>query len=377
MDILKQANNIDLFLLGIYLFLFVIQLVYYWGIFSRLAFYKEKEVKKEHFPPVSVVIAAKNEYHNLKRNLQTVLEQDYPDFEVVVVNHASEDETKSLLQELSGKYKHLHPVHIHEELNFFSGKKFPLSIGIKSAKNEILLLTDADCKPASRHWIKSMVSQYDDTTEVVLGYGPYKKEKGLLNMLIRFDTFLVAVNYLSFALAGLPYMGVGRNLSYKKSLFLKNKGFIKHYNIASGDDDLFIGEVAKKQNTKISIHPESFVFSEPKKSLKRWIRQKRRHLSTGKKYKRRIKWLLATFSITQWLFYIMMAVLFFMNIAPLAVIVLYLLRAVSQQVVYKKIADKLNEKQMFVYSLFLEPLFIFLMPLFSFKGLTGKSNQWE
>ena len=240
-----------------------------------------------------------------------------------------------------------------------------------------MLLTDADCTPATPNWIKEMVSSYTGNTEVVLGYGPYKKEKGLLNLLIRFDTFLVAVNYLSFALAGKPYMGVGRNLSYKKSLFIKNKGFISHYNIASGDDDLFISEVANKKNTAICIEPDSFVFSEPKKSLKQWIKQKRRHFTTGKKYKLPVQLLLGLFTITQWLFYVMLVLLLSIHLIPRIVAGIYLIRAASQQVIYKLAADKLKEKQIFVYSLLLEPLLMLLIPLFSIRGLSGKSNKWK
>ncbi len=377
MDLLNQMNTLELTLAGFYLLLFVIQMVYFWALFSRLAFYHKKQQKSNQYPPVSVVIAAKDECRNLKNNLPAILEQDYPGFEVVVVNHASVDETKSLLKELSGKYNNLKPVHIEQDLNFFKGKKFPLSIGIKSAKNELLLLTDADCTPAIPNWIKEMVSSYTGNTEVVLGYGPYKKEKGLLNLLIRFDTFLVAVNYLSFALAGKPYMGVGRNLSYKKSLFIKNKGFISHYNIASGDDDLFISQVANKKNTAICIEPDSFVFSEPKKSLKQWIKQKRRHFTTGKKYKLPVQLLLGLFTITQWLFYVMLVLLLSIHLIPRIVAGIYLIRAASQQVIYKLAADKLKEKQIFVYSLLLEPLLMLLIPLFSIRGLSGKSNKWK
>ncbi len=377
MDLLSQMNTLELTLAGFYLLLFVIQMVYFWVLFSRLAFYHKKQQKSNQYPPVSVVIAAKDECRNLKNNLPAILEQDYPGFEVVVVNHASVDETKSLLKELSGKYNNLKPVHIEQDLNFFKGKKFPLSIGIKSAKNELLLLTDADCTPATPNWIKEMVSSYTGNTEVVLGYGPYKKEKGLLNLLIRFDTFLVAVNYLSFALAGKPYMGVGRNLSYKKSLFIKNKGFISHYNIASGDDDLFISQVANKKNTAICIEPDSFVFSEPKKSLKQWIKQKRRHFTTGKKYKLPVQLLLGLFTITQWLFYVMLVLLLSVHLIPRIVAGIYLIRAASQQVIYKLAADKLKEKQIFVYSLLLEPLLMLLIPLFSIRGLSGKSNKWK
>ena len=168
----------ELVLFVLFCFAFFVQMIYYWLVFSRLAFYKGSTDHITLEPPVSVVIAARNEYHNLSKYLANILEQDYPEFEVVVVNHASNDETKYYLKELSAKYQHLKIVHVERELNFFTGKKFPLSLGIKSAKHDLLLLTDADCQPGSKNWIKSVVKNYSKETEIVLGYGPYKKEKG-------------------------------------------------------------------------------------------------------------------------------------------------------------------------------------------------------
>ena len=183
-----------------------IQLIYYWVLFSRLAFYRAKSRKRTK-EPVSVVICAKDEYENLQTNLPLILEQDYKEFEVVVVNDASEDDTAELLTDLSLKYKNLKIVDIKADLNFFKGKKFPLSIGIKSAKNDIILLTDADCKPESKNWISHMQSAFTGDKKIVLSYGAYEKKKGILNKIIRFDTLHIAIQYLSYALAGIPYMG--------------------------------------------------------------------------------------------------------------------------------------------------------------------------
>jgi len=217
----------------------LVQLIYYWFIFSRLAFYNaSKRPVSDQKLPVSVVICAKNEYHNLVRFLPLILEQEYAAFEVVVVNDASDDDTFYLLRELSDKYSRLNVVNIHQNLNFFVGKKFPLSIGIRSARYDTVLLTDADCFPAGPHWIDSMQSVFTAKTGIVLGYGAYIAQPGLLNKLIRFDTLHVAMQYMSLALAGLPYMGVGRNLAYHRELFFNSGGFMKHYKITSGDDDL-------------------------------------------------------------------------------------------------------------------------------------------
>ena len=353
-------------------------MVYYWAIFARLAFYKSNNNPESKNPAVSVIIAAHNEYYNLMENLEPILQQDYPDFEVIVVNHASTDETKYYLEEMKTKYANLKTVQIDRDLNFFSGKKFPLSIGIKSAKNDILILTDADCMPASEKWIEHIVSNYaHDSTEVVLGYGPYKKSSGFINILIRYDTITVAMQYLSYALAGMPYMGVGRNLSYRKSLFIRNKGFISHYKIQSGDDDLFINQVANKKNCCINISSEGFMYSEAKNNFHDWYKQKIRHLSTGKVYKGKFKFLLGLYSLSQILFFVSFIILVVNLNLPEIVFTVFLLRFFTQFFVNKKITDKLQEGRLYLLSPILEVLYIIILPIFTLISITRKNVSWK
>lgn len=362
-------------LLNIILIVFLtataVQLIYFWFFYSRLAFSRLPNPTDQQLP-VSVVVCARNEYENLVSFLPRILEQDYPDFEVVVVNDGSDDESIYLLRDFAEKYPNLKIVDLPQSLNFFKGKKFPLSIGIKSAKNEIILLTDADCRPASKDWINAMQSRYNDSdTEIVLGYGGYERSGGMLNRLIRFDTLRVAMSYLSFALAGIPYMGVGRNLSYHKSLFYRNNGFISHYQIPSGDDDLFINQVAKSDNTHIQIAADAHTLSVPKKSWAAWVRQKRRHLSTSNQYKFHHKLLLAIYPFTEGLFYagfLFLAVTFYL---PLWVFPAFALRLISSLIVYRGVMKRLNEKNFLIITPFLE---IFFLVFNIFTYLTRKLN---
>ena len=360
----------------IYVAAIAIQLLYYWFFFSRFAFYKKQENKNEPVP-VSVVISAKNEYHNLCKNLPLILKQDYPDFEVVVVNDASDDETIFFLEDIEREDSRLKVVNITQDLNFFSGKKFPLALGIKSAKNEYLLLTDADCTPCSEYWIKEMVSNFSNKTDVVLGYGKYKMEKGFLNKIIRYETVFTAIQYFSYALIGIPYMGVGRNLAYKKSLFIKSKGFISHYDVSSGDDDLFINKVANKKNTQIEINPDSFTMSAAKQTWLEWKIQKKRHLSTGKYYKLKHKILLSTYHVS--LFFVILLFLFLI-VAKFnfwIVLLLFLIRLFSQILILKKSFNKLNEKKLLLISPIIELMLVVIYPVLAFSNLIFKQNKWK
>ena len=329
------------------LFVLVIfdQLFYYWFVFSKIAFYKKQEWKKNK-ESVSVVICAKDEYLNLKNNLPKVLKQNYPDFEVVVVNDASEDESLELLKDFEREYPNLKIVNITQNLNFFKGKKFALSLGIKSAQNEILLLTDADCLPVSNNWIQKMVDPFTEKgVGIVLGVSPYHAKKGFLNSLIRYDTLSIAIQYLSWSLKQKTYMGVGRNLAYRKSLFLKANGFISHYKISSGDDDLFINRIATKSNTRIQTDHEAFTYSDEKSEYGLWVHQKRRHYTTSNYYKPVFKFILGKYAVSQLMFYSLAVLLFAMNYSILFVGGLFLIRLLSQLIILKKSMNQLNLRQ--------------------------------
>jgi len=301
---------------------------------------------------VSVIICARDEAENLAQNLAGSLVQDYKTtHEVIVVNDNSYDDSKYVLQELKKTFKQLQVVELTQEAKMIPGKKFPLSIGIKSAKYEIVLLTDADCVPASEHWINSMQEIYDDDTEIVLGYGPYHKKKGMLNKIIRWETFHSALQYLSYALAGTAYMGVGRNLSYKKAIFYRHKGFSAHNNIPGGDDDLFINMAATRRNTKINVNKDSFTLSRPATSWSQWLTQKKRHYTTSKFYRPLHKFLLGLYAGTHFLFYpllVLAAVFYSWQYALIG----FGIRFIIQAFVYSKTMKKLDEKDLF-------PLFLF------------------
>ena len=324
----------------------MVQLFYYGWFFRRLAFYTPppKEHSQQH--PVSVIICARDEAARLVTHLPGALVQRYPStHEVIVVNHNSQDETRYLLDEFKKKFKGLHIVNLEHEAIGIPGKKYPLSMGIKEALYEIVLLTDADCVPATEFWIQKMQDAYRDGTEVVLGYSPYKKSPGFLNKLIRFDTFHTALQYFSYALAGLPYMGVGRNLSYKKGIFLRNKGFSAINHLPGGDDDLFINKVATKTNTAIMLDPDTFTLSEPKKTFGEWFRQKSRHYTTAKYYKPMHKLLLGLYSVSHLLYYPLLVVSLFFSWK--IALIIFGVRLIVQAFIYNRTMKKLGEDDLF------------------------------
>ncbi len=386
MDIISNVNQLSLIILIVFISCWIIQMAYHWFLFSKLAFHKKNE-KTNNLEPVSVIVCARDSYEYLVDLVPAILSQDYPDFELVIVNDCSQDQTEEYLKEIARSHSNVKIVNLKQNLNFFHGKKFPLSMGIKSAKHDLLLLTDADCLPNSDQWIKGMIGTYDKETEIVLGYGPYFERKGLLNKLIRFDTLYIAMQYLSLALAKKPYMGVGRNLSYRKTTFFKNNGFISHYNIPSGDDDLFISQVANKRNTKIHIDSCNRVESEPKRTWSTWIRQKRRHYSTGTKYKTKTNSALGILLCSRVFYYPTLIALFFLPQAfsislgniyyYISIGFLALLHYLSMLVIFNKSAKQLGEKHLgLAFVPFYDCFFMIFTSFLGFWSTIFKPKGW-
>jgi cellulose synthase/poly-beta-1,6-N-acetylglucosamine synthase-like glycosyltransferase len=265
-------------------FFWLVQLFYFIRYFAPLGKMKADERALKQ-PGVSVIVCARNEEDNLMINVPRLMEQDYPNFELIVVNDSSYDDTADILKALSINYPKMHVIHIDEDKQNMQGKKFALTLGIKAAKNDIVVLTDADCYPRSQDWLSSIVSKYKDGKQVVLGYSPFKKQMGWLNKLARFDNVWVGMQYLGMAKAGLPYMGVGRNLSYYTDLFFKVGGFRSHYSLTSGDDDLLINQIATKSNCVVAYDKDSQTISPAKRTMSDWKIQKRRHFTTSPMYR--------------------------------------------------------------------------------------------
>lgn len=313
----------EVLLYGLLGLLLLILAYYYIFIFGKFFFYKPATVTDTDDSPVSVIIAARNEYANLEKNLKAILEQDYPNYEVVVVNDCSWDESQKLLEYYQEVYPHLKVCKLIEQEKYPTGKKFALTIGIKASSHEHLLFTDADCRPATNQWLRLMKQRFVPGKEIVLGFSPYKPESSLLNLFIRFETALTAFFCFGAALRNNAFMGVGRNLAYTKTLFFKNKGYANHQYMLSGDDDLFVNENATRSNVAIQIQPEAFMITDAKKSFSAWAKQKIRHNTTGKLYQPKHKLMLGLYYSSLAMFYAILALIFILQMHwPLAIGVL-------------------------------------------------------
>jgi glycosyltransferase involved in cell wall biosynthesis len=364
----------DNLLIGLLILSASIQLLYYFFVYSRVIFFKKIETGMVEIP-VSVIIAGKNEESNIPIFLPKVLNQEYPSFEVIFVNDCSSDSSSSLLSELNQKNEHLKIITI-DQSDVKTGKKNAITRGIEASKYEHLVFTDADTYPASDKWLSELMSRYNRETEIVLGYGAYERRQGFLNKLVRFDTMFIALQYFSYTIIGVPYMGTGRNMSYLKALFQKQSGFSKHSHLLSGDDDLFINQAANSKNTKLVLKPCSFTYSIPKMTLHEFLKQKARHLTTGIHYRKIHQFLLGVENISRLMFWILsFIVLFFINLEAGTLILLIVVSI--KYFIISIFALKVKERGFLIYT----PLFDFLIPILNLnvyiRSCFVKVKEWK
>ncbi|MBK6264032.1 glycosyltransferase [Marivirga sp. S37H4] len=363
----------------IFCFFLCIQLYFLIRYFLKLSFFAPEPTPSHSQPEVSVVICAHNEIDNLRERLQSILTQEYPVFEVIVVDDRSHDGSYDWLLSIRNDYPFLKVVRIDEVPLHINHKKYALTIGIKASQYETILLTDADCKAISKNWIAKMAYCYGKDTKIVLGVSQYEKSTGLLNKFIRYETLQTAILYLSLALSGKPYMGIGRNLSYKRSLFLENKGFKEYLNITGGDDDLFVNKHANGTNTAICTDMQATLYSKPKTSWKDFITQKKRHLSVGKFYRKKDKFLLGLYHVSQtmlWIFFIFVIGVGQMQ-EILLVSLLMALRMIGQCVVFRKTSTKFGDiNKLWLFPL-LEILFNIYYWVIGTNALLSKKVKWK
>jgi len=352
-----------------------VQIIYYLT-FSSFIFDNKKDKKSGKTLPVSVIVCAKNEAKNLAEFLPSIINQVYDDFEIVLINDASSDETASVMEGFRRKNKNIKIIDVENIETFWGNKKYALTLGIKAAKNDYLLFTDADCKPVSKHWISKMMHHFSSEKTIVIGYGKYKKEKSLVNLFVRYETLLTAIQYFSYAKLGSPYMAVGRNLAYHRDEFFNVKGFINHMHLKSGDDDLFIQDAAFKANTAICTAKKSFTESLAPSSFATWFRQKRRHVSTANHYKAKHQFFLGLFYCSKLLFYILGSTLFFFCSWKIITPIVFSYYLTTFIIVFLA-AKKLQEKQIVLFLPFLEiGLIVFQFSIF-ITNLWSKPKHWK
>lgn len=357
----------------IFLIVVGIQLVYLSVLGYGLA-KSGKQLREPH--AVSVIVCAHDEEQNLRELVPLLLAQDHPEFEIIIVEDRCNDGTYDYLYQQTQQHERLRMVRVVHKPEHIQGKKFGLTLGIKAARYEWLVFTDADCRPSSKHWLYRMTECYDDKTQIVLGFSPYQKSNTWLNALIRFESLLTGILYIAFARLGNPYMGVGRNLAYTKSLFLNNKGFHEHQEVVGGDDDLFVNRWANRFNTTTVTGADAITLSKPKARWRDFLHQKLRHLSVGKYYRFSDKLLLSLFSFSWLLTWFLLPAIYFTPY-PWLILSLFLGRWISLSIVMHLGSRQLGGTVEIWKIPVLDIIFTFYYLVTGLRALVVKRVKWK
>lgn len=371
MDIMFEINSISSALwiaIGAYMLLFVIQLVYYLYLFLKpYRFFKSKQGVEENkeeaaYLGITVIITAKNEAANLRSNLLDILEQDYPNFQVVVVNNGSDDSTAELLDDLSKIYSNLYVTYIPIGSEKLNNKKLAITVGIKAAKHDILLFTEPDSKPLSDKWILEVAREFNKGKEVVLGACRLIKKRGVVNNYIQYDNILNGIRYLTPALLKRPWFGIGRNMAYRKDLFYKEKGFSALLNVENGEDNLFIDKIANKDNIAVVLSNESLVESNVADSTRAWRKDRSSYLRTKKHLSKLFSRVFALEVVSRYLFYILFLLLivvgiqFRLNVSIAIAVLLFVIRFIVLLYVMNKVGKIYDSKRLYISHLIFDVL---------------------
>lgn len=364
-----------IWLVGLLIFMALVQAAFHLFFWAKISGHPSRP-RPADLPmlPVSVIICARNEAANLRKNLPAVLRQDYPAFEVIVVDDGSTDDTQRVLAEFEENHTHLRTM--AEKKAPGTGKKAALAKGINAASHELLLLTDADCQPVGRRWLEKMTANLRGGSDLTLGYSPYYKRPGWLNKLMRYEAMQSAFLYFSFALAGIPYMGVGRNIAYRRSLYEQSGGFQSHAHLMSGDDDLFVNAVSPHAQISVCIDKEAFCASEPVHHwLSRW-RQKRRHQIVGTLYRRHHLMLLTFFHGSHFLWIVSSLILIFSSWYLVALVVA-VFKFLIQMIIFNRLSRTMGERDLILILPLLDLAYILEIIVISISVILKSPDKWK
>jgi biofilm PGA synthesis N-glycosyltransferase PgaC len=367
------------FLLVCFLLATAVQVAVWLGLYARLA--------RPGAPPpsrsapslmLSVIVCARNEAANLARYLPAVLGQRYDGFEVVVVDDASTDDTPTLLRTLAAAHPQLRAIRIDAKTH--GGKKQALAAGVAAARYDHIVVTDADCEPASPYWLSHLAAAFaaDPAVEIVLGVAPLCRTPGLLAGWARFETAFTAIQYAALTASGRPYMGVGRNLAWTRDVYARAGGFVRHLDRLSGDDDLLVNAAARPGRVAVCLEPAAFVYSAAPPTWPAWWRQKRRHLGAARVYRLSDRLLLGTLALSHTVHYGLAAILLLTQFGTVPVLMAYAGRLAVVWALYARILPRLGAADLALAAPFYDGLLAVWYGAFVPAGLWGRpAHQWK
>lgn len=353
-------------IISIWLTAVIIQMVITIILSSQFA--RHGSLSKKSKTTFSIVIAARNEEENLAALLPKLVTQEHPEFEVIVALDRCSDGSLEVI----GQFNQVKVAVIKAVPDGLDPKKYALTTAISQATGDWIAFLDADCIPESTHWLSKIESEVTEQLHILIGYSPFQKGKSLLDHFSQYEAFITAFNYLAMALAGHPYMAVGRNLAIRRSFFEASGGYTEFQKITGGDDDLFIQKNATKSNTHVFMGTEAMVYTKPKDTWDQYFIQKTRHLSVGGKYSNKDQLLHLLFNGSLFATWILLPLLSIEFILP--IILFYLsVKGIGYRFAHSKMGAGFN----YILLPLVDLMYAIILPIIAIRSKLVKDIRWK
>lgn len=290
------------------LVLVFIQVIYLFA-FSSIGFRKNKVQAGSHKLPVSVVIYVKNKAFLLEEHIPIFLEQSYPNFELVLVNHASSDHSLEVIEGLMERYPNIKLVNVENKERFWANKKYALTLAVKASSHDCILYTELDSLPMTNQWIQSTVDQFVGDKSIVMAPVQYTAK----NPFLRYIDAIHQLQSFSFANLGNPFRASKANFAFSKDEFFRVKGYISHLDIPVGITTLFLKDAGNKKNTAVALNHDNFVCAKQKVTWATFWDRQLREAQLFQYYNFKNKFLLSVFNLSKLALYLTLPIGLFVN----------------------------------------------------------------
>lgn len=333
--------------------------VIYWLIFYLKFAISKPSKKSPKRIPVSVILYVKNQMSEIVDVLPKLLSQQYHDFEVVIVNNASTDDTLEICKEFASLYPNIRIVDVINNEAFWGSKRYALTLGIKASRHEYLLFVDCDTQIPSDNWLWQMSAQFTLNKTIVLGMTQYTKSKDFFNKWIRFEHTFTQLQNFSFSRFVTPYNLVAKNVGYKKEEFYKVNGFIEHMNDVQNEQEFLLKKIATSKNVTVCDEPLSTIFIPTPKNNKEWKIEKKRQLKVLKQMSFGAKFLHTLHHLTRIILLPITVILLCWLYQPIVVLSIYFILFLLRWLVFSLALNKFNQKDIKIWYPIFEMFTIF------------------
>ena len=256
-DIFSGLALSELVLLTVFGVLFLLRLLHLFLFTGRVLFRKKVDNNEAEKKPLSLILTIRNEEENLKNNLPKILSLENIDFEMVVVDDFSQDNSYLILGLLKDRYKRLTISALNQETKFST--KLALNIAIKATNNKWILTVPVSLAEVAAEWLDYISQATNNEKNVVIGYSTVARSKGFYNRLTRIENYFSYLKSTGYILNGIPFVYSVENVAFQKEKYFEIGGFGQKVTEHYANLELVINSFIRKKTTAVLFNKESSI----------------------------------------------------------------------------------------------------------------------